>query len=387
MIGINVRRALLEQVEPHAGPVLSLYLDVDPANPDNVRKAFVLRAAEAMRGAGLNNGYIEKVTTKLSQEYVIPEGRSLVVFAGEDIDELFNAYYLQTRLPFLGLSDGALASWGKPLIAPLLFALDQKERYALIYVSSDRVRVFEAFLGQIQELEDYVREVDTEDWRRYRNARRSPAFGAGVAPRGGADVDKFRARMEEATARHYRSLLPEVEAVVNAEGVDRIILIGLPSAVAEFQGVLSKAMENRVVGSVSPPSDPDAPPHEWLPLVSDLMASAEAEHEKTLLDRIAESGVRGVQDTLTVLQEHRVHTLVVPWTLDLAVYRAEGGRVSAGLAEAQALSPDEEVEEVTLLEVLPDLVTGSGAVLEFVTGDNEDRLRAEFGGLAGITRW
>jgi hypothetical protein len=387
MIGDNVRQALRDQVERHAQPVLSLYLDVNPANPDNTPKAFVLRAAEALRALSLDKEYIDAVTTKLAQEFVIAKGRSLVVFAGRDLDELFDAYYLQTRLPFLGASDGVVANWGAPFVAPLLFALDQKQRYAVIYVSTDRVRVFEAFLGQIEELSDYVRLVDTEDWQPYRNARRSPAVGAGVAGRGGADVDAYRARLDEASVRLYRTMLPEVESAISAAEVDRVILVGLPGATRPFQDVMSTALQRRVVGSVPPPANPDGPPRDWLPLVADLMASAEAAHEEALLDRIRESGVWGVQQTLSLLQEHRIQTLVVPWNLTLSVQRDQDGRVRLADPAERALEPDETSEEVSLLEVLPGLVEQGGARLEFVEGASEARLNDEFGGMAGVTRW
>lgn len=386
MIGRNVKQALLDQVEPHAGPVLSLYLDVDPANPDNTQKAYVLRAAAAMREADLDKQFIARVTAKLEQEFVITKGRSLVIFASEDPEGLFNDYYLQTRLPLLSLTDGAMATWGRPFIAPLLYVLDQKQRCAVIYVDADRVRVFEAFLGQIEEIADYVRLVDTDDWRPYRNARRSPAVGIGVAARGGAAVDAFRDRMEEASARLYRSLLPQVESNLREEDIHRVILVGLPGTVSTFHDLMSSGMQQRFVGSVAPPANPDGPPADWLPLVSDLMASAEEEHENALLDRIRESGVWG-QETLGMLQDNRIHTLVVPWSPAARVFRSESGRVSAGADEAQVRNPGEEILEVPLLQVLPDLVAQSGTALEFAQGAAETRLNEEFGGLAGITRW
>lgn len=387
MIGSNVRRALVEQVGAHAGPLLSLYIDVNPANSDNTPKAFVLRAAEAMRRIDLDKGFIDQITTKLSQEFVRARGRSLVIFAAQDPEQLFNAYYLQTRLPFLGLSDGALANWGPPFIAPLLFALDQKERYAVIYVSTDHVRVFEVFLGQIEELSDYIRPVDTDSWQPYTNARRSPAIGVGVAARGGAAVDAFRDRLEEATARMYRTLLPDVEKALEAEEVDRVILVGLSGAVAAFQDAMSAGLLHKVVGSVPPPANPDGPPHQWLPLVTDLMAEAEAAHETALLDRVRETGVWGLQETLSLLQERRLHTLVVPFEAEQRVYRWHDGRLSTTPDGAGALAPGETVEETSLLEVLPDLIEQSGTALEFVDGEAEQRLNEEFGGMAGIARW
>jgi hypothetical protein len=347
-----------------------------------------LRAREALRELDLDKAYIEKVTRRLSQDFVIPEGRTLVIFAGEDPNELFTSYYLQTDLPLLDLSDGALAHWGKPFIAPLLFALDQLERYAALYVSMDRVRLFEVFLGQIAELADFARVVDTDEWQPYREARRSPLTGgSNVAARGGTASDSFDIRMEEQTARLYRSLLPEFEETLTSNEIDRIILIGLPDSVSAFEKLLKPELKAMVVARLAPPANPAADARAWLPLVTDVVTSVEQEKESELLDRIRETGVWGLQESLTLLQEHRISTLVVPWIVKGNVYRADGGRIAATLAEAKVMSPDEDFRLVPLLEVLPDIAAQSNTKLEFVDGAAEKRLNDEFGGMAGVKRW
>ena len=76
MIGSNLKLVLLERIEPHASPVLSLYLDVNPGMHDNSVTAFSLRAAEAMRALGLDAGYIRQVTDRLKQRFARAEGRT-----------------------------------------------------------------------------------------------------------------------------------------------------------------------------------------------------------------------------------------------------------------------------------------------------------------------
>ncbi len=384
MIGANLKRALDESIARHETPLLSLYLDVNPANPDNTGKAYVLRAAEAMRRVGLGKDYISSVTDKLSKEHVIPEGRSLVVFAGQDTDELFQSHYLQSRLPLLGRTDGALAHWGAPFTAPLLYLLDQRERHAVIYVSEDRVRVLEAFLGQIADVSDHERQADTDEWQPYRHARRSPGVGASVAARGGADVDRYQDRLREASARHYRSLMPELEKALEREGVDRVILMGTPAPSAAFEETMSAGIRKRVTARLPAPPDPDAAAHEWLPLVKDVIDEAEAQRELALLDRARESGVAGRHETLSLLQQHRLRTVLVPWVLNDTVYQTESGHVALSEEEAGVLYPGEPVTQVRLLEVLPGLAADSGAAIEFTDGPAEQRLLDEFGGMAGL---
>lgn len=387
MIGSTLKLALLDNIAPQAGPLLSLYIDVNPANPDTSGKAYVLRAADAMRGLDLPKEYAHAVTERLKLQFARVEGRSLVIFAGQDLEEQFDAYYLQTELPFLASAGGALAHWGRPLVAPLLFALDQRERHAAVYVAADRVRLFEVFLGQVEELADFVRSVDTDSWVNYREARRSGAIGIGVAARGGADVDSFKDRMDEATLRLYRSLMPDVTKTLEDDRVDRVILMGQAGPVNAFENLMPTALKERVIGKLPGHSNPAAPAREWLPLVAELVEDSEAEHELALLDRVREGGVWGVQECLTLLQENRLHTLVVPWSGLGNAYLTESGWVATSLAEAESLRPGETVEEVTLLEVLPGLVQQTATLLEFAEGPAEERLMNEFAGMAGIRRW
>lgn len=387
MIGSNVKLALGDRITTRGRPTLSLYLDVNPGRADNTERAFVLRAAEAMRGLGLDKSYIDSVTGKLSREFGRVEGRTLVLFADADLDELFDAYYLQTELPFLLAAGGAMANWGEPMVAPLLFVLDQHERYGVIYVASDHVRLFEAFLGQMAELGGYERDDRSDEWVRYREARKSPSGGFRVAARGGASTDRHQNRVEEATARMYRTVLPGIEEALTEFRADRVILMGTQAAVTAFRGVMSQQFGAKVVGTLPAPANPSAPAHEWVGLVRDLIEETEAAHELELLDRVRESGVWGLEETLSLLQEFRISTLVVPWSALPTVYRAAGGRVATTPAELGVLSPGEDVSEVPLIEVLPELVNASNATLEFTEGPAEKRLIEEFGGMAGLKRW
>lgn len=337
-----------------------------------------------MRELGLEKQYVKAVTDKISQDFAIAKGRTLILFVGQDPDELFYHYHLQTRFPLLDRTEGVIAHWGEPFTAPLLFMLDQRERYAAVYAGSERVRIFEVFLGQIEEMDDYVRAVDTSSWHPYREARRSPGVGIGVAARGGAGVDRFRGRLDEATARLYRSLIPALQETLKENDIDRMILLGLPASLSALQEAMSPQLRARVVATLPPPSNSKAPAREWLDPIKEVVDRVEAEGELKMLEQVRESGMWGVQEVLTLLQEHRIRKVFVPWTTNLKVFRAESGRVATTLKEATVLNPSESVSEVALLEVLPGLAAKSGSVLEFVDGEAAELLNNEFAGMAGL---
>jgi hypothetical protein len=387
MIGSNLLAALTEQITPHPEPVLSLYLDVNPANHANEHKAFVLRAREALKQLPLDKDFIEKILYRLDQELVIPQGRTLVIFAGADPGKLFAAHYLQADLPLLDLTDGALARWGRPFTAPLEYALDQQERYALLYVSEEHMRLFEVFLGQIEELADFVRIVDTDEWHDFRLARRHPSMNAFPAARASGNTSRADARLANATERIYRGLLPRFTAILKKEGINRIILLGLPEAISTFEALLPPDLHKLVVARLPGPPNPDAAAPEWHGLVKDTIRRVEEEHEEALLDRIRETGVWGFDETLRMLQDRRIHTLVAPWHVSGHVLRTEDGRVAFSDGEAQQYFAGEPYRAVPVMDVLPDLIRDSNANLEFAEGAAEVRLNNEFGGLARLKRW
>lgn len=96
-------------VAPHPAPLLSLHLGVNPANPDNSGKAYVLRAREALERLEVPPALSKKVLERL--QHYIPQGRTRALFVAED---LFEDYHLQVELPLLEPRAGVEAHWGPP---------------------------------------------------------------------------------------------------------------------------------------------------------------------------------------------------------------------------------------------------------------------------------
>src|SRR5690606_24844870 len=144
-----------------------------------------------------------------------------------------------------------------------------------------------------------------------------PAF---LASRDSAGKDRIARRMDQHTHRLYKSAAHELEGVMRARGMDRLILIGGDDNVSFFEGVMTKALHDRVVARLASLSSPDAPVAEVLERVSAEIAEIEAREESALLDRIRERGVWGVERCLEELQQGRVQVVCVPYNLDRVVF-------------------------------------------------------------------
>ncbi len=374
-------------VAPHPAPLLSLYLDVNPANPDNSGKAYVLRAKEALERLEVPSALARKVLERL--QHYIPQGRTRALFVAED---LFEDYHLQVELPLLEPLAGVEAHWGAPYLAPLLFALDEYQRYGVVHMDQERLRLFEVFLGEIEEVADAFRPLDPHNWRYLGEDRTgtpgrsaSPATShVGVAARGGSGKDRYQRRVDEWSQRFFREAGAILQQQGAERGLERLILLGAPE---EAQESLPRPVAEKVV-AVLPPLHTSTPsPAEILKMVSPTIEQVERSEEDALIEVVREKGVGGLEQVLSLLQEGRLQYVLVPWHLRDKAWRCADGWVGSSTRAAQVHCPGQPLEELELKRVLPELVARYGTELEFVRGNAEQRLQNELGGIAGMPRW
>ncbi|WP_038057994.1 VLRF1 family aeRF1-type release factor [Thermus amyloliquefaciens] len=394
MISREDVRRIKESLALQEGPILSLYLDINPAKPENRNRAYALRAKDAMKALGVPEVLEERVLEVLKNQVL--EAKTAVFFVGEDRWETF---LLQVELPlvsslkttFLGekerrlLTDGALAHYGEPFLLPLLYALDEYERYGVVYLDQERWRVFEVFLGEVQEVGDAFLALDTEAWRRLSLDAPGRRFNLGGVSRGGAGQDLFAKRLAAWEERFYKSLSHELEKLVEERGFTRLILMGPEEHTKLFLGYLPKRLKERVVALHPSLPHPGATPGEVLKRLEPTLEEVERKAEVELLKRLEEAYPKAAfgPEVLERVQEGRVELWVLPWHLDQVVYACEGVFFPE---EARALASCQNPEAKPLAVVLPELATGYAAKLEFVRGDAEKAL-LERGGMAALLRW
>lgn len=386
MIGTARIRALQTEVAPRPSPVLSLYLDVNPSRPENARKAYALRARAAMERLGLPKRYTRELVARLKQDHGMPDARTLVVFAGDEPDAFFETYAIRPEIPLVEAGEGVVARWGEPYVAPLLLAVEEHQRYLVLLLGADRVRSFELYLDEIEELDAFVQPLDASSWR---PLREHSTGMPGVPARGGSGKDLFDKRVADWRRRFHLEVSRRLDRTLETLGGDpRLILMGLEPEIGAFEAVLPAALQARVAGRLPAPPNPDAPASELETPIREEVERIEHAAGASLLDRIQERGVWGFGPTLEAVEDGRVYILAVPWHMRATVYHCRGsGRVMASRSEAAGLCPDEALHELPFADLLPTLTARHGMQLAVMRGDNEGRLAETFDGLAGLTRW
>jgi peptide subunit release factor 1 (eRF1) len=394
MIGKEEVRRIKESLKDLKTPALSLYLDINPAKPDNAGRAYALRAKDAMKALAVPEALAEKVLELLKHEVI--QAKTLALFADQERLELFP---LQVELPLVRavktafvdektsrlLTDGALAHYGEPFLLPLVYALDEYERYGVVYVDQERWRVFEVFLGEIAEVKDAFLALDTEAWRRLSLDAPGRRFNLGGIARGGAGQDLFAKRLAAWEERFYKALAHELVRHVEERGFTRLLLMGPEEHTKLFLGYLPKRLKEKVVAELPSLPHPGASPGEVLKRLEPVLEEVERQAEVRLLEELEEAYPKAAfgPEVLARVQEGRVELWVLPWHLEKEVYACDGLYLAE---EAQALAYCQNPEKKPLAVVLPELAAGYAAKLEFVRGEAERRL-LERGGMAALLRW
>ncbi len=390
MIGKKEIETIREKIAVHEPPVLSLYVDVDPAKPENARKGWLVRVKNTLKDLKVPKTIEDAVYRVLEKDR--PEGKTFVIFAAEKEKKVWvEDFTLQVELPVVDLGRGKVeARWGDPNIAPLIYALDEYERYCVVFLNKKRWRLFEIFLGEIEEIMDVFNEISVDDWRRITADSPSLRFTASrpASSRAGAAVDKFARKIGVWTQRFYKNVARLLEKFVDEHDIGRIILLGVPEETRFFEQYLTRSLREKVVAHLASLPTPEAGVGEVGKKVFPEIERIEREKELELIDQVREKpGVWGLENVLDALQMGRLYILIVPWKLDCEVWRCrEAGLVFVDEETAKEFCPD-EMERVKLRDIIVDLAADYGTRLEFVRGEAEKILLEQLGGIAGLTRW
>jgi hypothetical protein len=391
---LEERIRALEAFADLTGPVLSLYVDVNPAKPENAGRAWLKRAKNALkelpdqdREGKRDLPLRERVLELLEQER--PAAKTLALFAARDEHGklLSERLDLQVELPVVDLAHGRVeARWGAPYLTPLFFALNESWRVGILHLEGAHWRLYTYFLGELNE-ERIFEEIGPGEWSRLNEA--ATCLAEGMPARLGGTLDKLApserlaSKMEAWTHRLYQRLAHLLEQAAVRLGFERLILMGEQVQVSHFQGYLSRAWRERLIARLPHPAQPG--PKGILERVEPVLEEARVDAELKLLDEIAaQPGLWGVDPVLEALQMGRVEVWVLPWSLELKLWRCpEGVAGSQETARIWCANP----EEVALRDEVWRLAQEYGARLEFVRGKAEERVVREFGGMAAWLRF
>ncbi len=306
-----ITQAELQQLidfEPGKHVVLSLYLNVDPGRRSKDKYRLWLRNLLKNVSEQADPADIERVERYFDLEYDW-QGKGVVCFACNEAG-LWQVFSLAVPI-----EDGVFVD-DRPYIKPLTDLMDRHEPYGVALVDRESARLFRIHMGEI------VETVSTlgEETKRHKQ--------------GGWAAQKLQ-RHEDVQASHNLRSAANVAIDFFQRGqCRRIVLAGTGETVSQFYGLLPRAWQDKVAGTV--PMDMNASETEVLTKSRSVIREVLAREQAELVERVitaaakGEGSVVGLSDTLTALQEERVHTLVVAEDYNAPGYRCDNcGYVAA----------------------------------------------------------
>lgn len=353
MIGLDDVKQLLTQADDHT---LTLYLAVDPAIQENQATipAWRIWLKNALKGIEKDLGDTQReawnsIRARLDTllDTYAPDSKGLALFYGPNLEETYP----------LPLPIQNRAAFGKPAIAPLLWAIDEYEPYLVVMVDTEKANFIRAYLGSAGQRDTMTLEIDTSDWPE--KSLMVTNFGrGGTSVTHGDQHELFEDRIEEWVGRFYRDVAERIGELVQKQGIERIIIAGNEEAAHAVQKLLPEKLAKVVVDVQGIPMR--YTPHEVLSQILPTALDYERDYEMNLVEQVvnlAKAGGRGAlgkEAVLAALEQQRVELLIVPWPM-----------------------PDGD----GLMTELPLRVMESAANMELVHGEAAERVKAE-GGLA-----
>jgi hypothetical protein len=361
-----------------AAPVLSAYLDTNPATARNQSSppgylAWLKARARAIDGGvpvaerPAFRGHVRRLERHLGSHP--PRDRAVVAFSGQDTWEHLA---LQVKV------EDEL-SWGPPALKQLFWLLDEHHPSGAVVVSRSGARFLRTWLGETVEEEGEGFAVDRSAWRTKHLV--GPSHG-GVAKRRGVQRDRFNRRMTVQLGRFARGLSARIRRWAEQHELRPVVLAGPAEMVEAIFAEMPETFRERValvrdnLSRLSPPKLQAR----LGPELDRWMRAYEAAQVEALIGEGSRRAVVGLDDTLARLQEGRVRELVIARGIGGTVWQCERCGRAGRSADRLCPSCGGARHRMPVRVVIPELARRHGVSVEVVAGRAASRLR-ETGGV------
>jgi hypothetical protein len=230
--GVLSRLHTLTQLKTYT---LTMYLDIDQNKQPNRKRGYVVQAEALLKELRVRHGKSRRLETAIDRAMRIvrrlrPQGTAALIVVHPE-SELAEAHQIQ--LPF-----AAMAHWRRgAFLRPIVEAMDEHERYAVVLTDNKRARLFTVQMGELTEYEDLFSET----------TQRTRALGS----------DQMRSQKRR-DRRHHEEIASHAKKVIDAlhdlslrSPFDRLIVAGPTKAAAQLVRLLPKRLRGKLVETVS----------------------------------------------------------------------------------------------------------------------------------------
>lgn len=294
-------------LEKTSHPILSVYLQVDPALRENQAvnpawRIWLKNALKELEQAEVKDHEAWTECRTRLEDFITsykPVGRSLALFLGHDMRQVY-------ELPVIVENS---ISFGEPALAPLIRAFDESHSFLLSYITHEHAEFFVMSQAGIEFQGELDIDIPREQWH---ELTLMPATAAGGSVRAGTHRDRFEDRIEEQEEHFYKEIAEEIYNLKENYSVHEIVLAGNEKSA---HAVLKYLVDTAIIGPVTLAHylSPAEMLQEIMPIVSENRLAEDLQLVQNTID-LAKSGGRAARGTevLNAIDEHRVETLILP---------------------------------------------------------------------------
>lgn len=292
------------------GPILSVYLNVDPTEHSAEEYKLTLREMLKTVGDSVDEADKEAIKQYVDLEYDWA-GRGLAVFSRQ-AEDIWHTFSLAVPV-----RSGATVA-RRPYISPLVEVNGLYGRYVVALVDRQGGRFFFFEMGELSDHKD----MTGQDVRRTRKGRGSSVVGM----RGGAPTSGRREA--ELVQRNLKDIASALANFCQKHRPRHLLLAGSDPTVAQFKEQLPNGLVQILGGSFN--ADMDANEVEIrersFEFLEQLMNERHAQLVNTVVTAAAkgQNGVVGLDETMSVAYEGRIQVLVVERDYHEPGYRCTG---------------------------------------------------------------
>lgn len=302
-----------------------------------------------------------------------PGEKSLVIFAGQRTwQEIPLQVEIENRL-----------HWGRPAISQSLWLFDEHQPYCIVVVDRTGARFFRYQLGEMLELKDKKFVIDISQWKKKELGH---VTGQTVRKTRGSQRDTFQRRMDAQFARLCGDTADRIVSICRQEHPVGIFLVGSH----DFAGPIAKGIPREfrdLVVIIKEDFGKLSSAEIWRRL-EPILTEWESRQKLTKIEDLLSTDrgvVTGIDETLALLQEGRIRTIVLARELNASLHRCVNCGHVDRFADPICPSCKAARDSVLLRDILPDLVESSKTAIEVVSGDAARKL-GEVGGIGGWLR-
>jgi peptide chain release factor subunit 1 len=265
-----------------------------------------------------------------------------------------------------------------PFTSPLFDLLDNYQKYGLLLVDKRAARVFQVFLGDIEE----YGMVEHEDV-------------PGKHKKGGwfALAEKrYERHIDYHVKNHLKDVIERFGDFLKDKNIRRLILAGPNEAISELMNVLTNEIKQKIVGRVNIEkyASKEEVLQKVLPIIEEYEKSKEKETVSDLITKALknESAVTGIDDTLKYLRERRVMKLVIAKDYAVEGFICE----NCGFATTQYIECCMEcgncvIKTDNLIEKATEMAIQQSALVEVVRDEKDRQRLLQYGGIGAFLRF